>query len=210
MYFYTYRMQKNLLVYNIFPTPIIHLKLSTHNNFKFNFEDIKDKDTKPENWLDSVYTSFPNVLNNDKYIKTKDLLKIKKDIKKEIDIVFKELEIPTSYSIKEFWYNVYHKNQSQESHMHLSEINKKNPYWSGVYYYSNCEPTIFLRNDINPLLQNFNKNMDSKLKHFYFTSWMPDIKDGDIILFPSYLNHKTNINKTNNKRITFSFNLYLN
>ena len=52
--------------------------------------------------------------------------------------------------------------------------------------------------------------MDSKLRHFYFTSWMPDIKDGDIILFPSYLNHKTNINKTNNKRITFSFNLYLN
>lgn len=202
-------MKNTFWVHNIFPTPLIHINFSKHKKFSFNFEKIKNKTNKPKNWLNEVYTSFPNISEKDKCIRNQDLKKLKKNIKEDIDVVFNELNIPTLYSMDELWYNVYNQNQSQESHSHLSELNKKNPYWSGVYYYKNCTPTIFLREDNLPLLQNFSVNMDSKLKHFYFMEYAPDVKDGDIVLFPSYLKHKTNINNNKELKVTFSFNLYL-
>jgi hypothetical protein len=201
-------MFKNCKIHGIFPTPIIHFKFKDHLKHNFNFTKITQEVKKPETWVLPLHTSFPNISNKDIVINKKELNNLKKDIKKNIDIVFEEINLPKEYIISNIWYNLYTNNQGQEAHDHLSTLYDKQPYWSGIYYYKNSSPTVFYRPDKLHKFQNFQTNSESKLHFFYIDNWFPLVEDGDIVLFPSYLTHGT-LNRNQEKRITFAFNLLL-
>jgi len=128
-----------------------------------------------------------------------------------------DLNIKGNPRIESAWFNAYKHNQSQEIHDHLPNQ------FSGIYYISYDKeqhlPTIFL----NPYRQGsvtfapqFNlseKNFDSTFNQLVGIppTWVSQsflkIEEGDIIIFPSFLEHKVPRQKSNILRSTLSFNL---
>lgn len=202
--FYT----SQLWVYNLFPIPVIRIKFDNHKNHKFDFSKLKNKEKTPKPWECKVYSTYPNIDDNDKIVKKEKLELLKKDITDILKNSLKELKCPTNFYIGDFWYNVYSKDFFQESHTHLPAITAKMPYWCGVYFYKKNTSIIFEDDNDLKKFQVWDKQQDSELFHFFENSHKLYVEEGDIILFPSYLKHKVEKNN-NDLRVTFSFNLYV-
>ena len=131
------------------------------------------------------------------------------DLKSSIVEVFKELNMPTDISFQQFWYNIYHDNQGQEKHNHLSWIGSQNLFWCGIYYNKNASPTTFYRDGGYYQLQRWPDYMDSSMAAVLSAEYLPFVEDGDIILFPPYLEHsaKSEQKPKDDMRMTFSFNI---
>ncbi len=197
-------------VHRLFSTPVIHLRLSTHDQHVFNYPKRGElKSNKPVSWVGAVRTSFPRAEGDD-FIDKEQLEKLKSDIIKEIEVAFLYLNITSKFRLDEFWYNIYDKGFGQEMHDHLSKDPITDPLWSGVYYHKNCEsiPTIFSRSDSNYRCQLFDGWIDSQIADTLDKQWSTQVKDGDIILFPPYLMHYVYCdNEDEEMRVTFSFNV---
>ena len=84
----------------------------------------------------------------------------------------------------------------------------KNPYWCGIYYNKGTTPTTFIRHDILNRLHKFpHKNND--FDELFADTMRPNLKDGDVILFPPYLSHCVEPSTSATMRMTFSFNMVL-
>ena len=203
-------MDVQYTIAGVFPVPILKIKFNHHH--KYRFPTIEKRDNKPEGWIMSLNTSYPNIEKNNDFINEKTTSELKSDIKNSIDEVFNKLNITTEYFFNEFWYNIYHKNQGQEIHNHLGVVN---PYWCGIYYNKNSTPTVFIKeggiHDIHLPAADWH---DSKLNLFFAKNNTLSVIDGSILLFPPYLKHfvpeQETIDSDNKMRLTFSFNLFLN
>lgn len=123
-----------------------------------------------------------------------------------------------NYSINEIWYNYYVKYSSQEIHNHVrvfTEENKVNIF-SGVYFLkiNQDHPKIIF---YNPNLLSVNEAQSlkvklyydkSNIKHsFYHRFFELNVKEGDFIIFPSFLEHAIFQQKVDEPRITIAFNI---
>lgn len=117
------------------------------------------------------------------------------------------LGISGNPTITDVWLNAYKTNQNQEVHDHSPG------HFSAIHYikYDSEEhlPTIF----INPYKQASipNKpNFHNDINHIPQT-WVAQsfvrVKEGDLLIFPSFFEHKVPRQKTDNMRVTLSFNL---
>lgn len=196
-------------VFRLFPIPIVKFKFKYHS--KYYFENIEKSVNLPEEWEIPLNTSFPNIQDDDNFIHFTIRDRLKSDVQICINEVFSDLNLPINYSLNEFWYNIYHKNQGQETHNHLTYINQKSNYWSGIYYNKNASPTKFNRSDVSYQTHFFPGYRESKIKDCYYYSMSPYVEDGDILLFPPHLQHEVLVNnlQDSNMRLTFSFNLVL-
>lgn len=102
---------------------------------------------------------------------------------------------------QEAWANRYKKGQFQEYHEHAAP----NCNVSMVYFYEEPDETLF----------RFYDNDDSKYKSSGLkdvlsipsgTSIIPKVKQGDVMLFPSFYPHYVCPNNSDSERITFSAN----
>ena len=190
----------------LFAVPTILIKFKHHG--KYNFPAIASKDNTPAGWSMPLNTSFPNINESDDFIGLEKSVELKTDIKREIDYVFKEINISREYSINEFWYNIYHQDQGQEPHRHLGT---STPYWCGIYYNKNASPTVFSKDDGIHTVHWVPNWENSKLSLFFSNNVAIPVVDGDIVLFPPYLKHgvpkQEKINSDDKMRLTFSFNL---
>jgi hypothetical protein len=197
----------NHKVINLFPVPIIQIEFDKHHEYYF--EDIEKIVNLPEGWEVSVNSTFPKILDNDKFISPiiRDSLII--DLTKCIKNVFESLKIPSNIYMDNFWYNIYHDNQGQEIHDHLGDVGTEISFWSGIYYNKNASSTTFVRPDKIYKTQLFDNCEDSIIAESYFSKYHTEVKDGDIVLFPPYLDHYVNSQDwhENNMRLTFAFNL---
>lgn len=195
-----------LKIHHVFSTPVIQFKFDKHS--KYNFPNIPKSTNKPNEWLIDLYTTFPNILDDDKYINAITRDDLKKDLQDCINKQFDELKIPHFSNFIEFWYNVYYENQGQELHSHFGSCGRNNPYWSGIYYYRTTSSTVFVRDSHLWRTQLFPNQQESNLKEFYYQEWYPFVDSGDIVLFPPHLMHYVpELDSTNEMRMTFSFNL---
>jgi uncharacterized protein (TIGR02466 family) len=192
----------------LFPVPLLKFRFSKHEEYQF--DDIQKITNKPEGWIVDVNSSFPDISDSDQIIPPFFRDKLKKEILSEISNLFGELNMPNNINYECFWYNIYHENQGQERHCHLSHIDYLFPYWSGIYYNKNATPTTFHRPDCGYKTQVFKGHEKSRIKEAYYSYQKVDVVDGDILLFPPYLDHEVTKKKDNNTRITFSFNIKLN
>ena len=203
-------MSKNFETLGLFPIPIIKIKFKDH--YKYNFPEVEKKDHRPHTWVDSVHTTFPNILDDDLvvYPMIRDSLKI--DLKSSIVEVFQQLNLPINIEFLQLWYNIYHDNQGQEKHSHLAYVGQIVPFWSGVYYNKNASPTQFFRTDKLYRTQIVAGAQNTALGVCLAENYSPEVEDGDILLFPPHLEHSVQ-SKPENKnkmRMTFSFNIVLN
>ena len=201
----------NYEMLGLFPVPLIVIKFKDHH--KYDFPEVEKKDNKPYNWVDSVNTSFPIIKDDDPIISPVVRDNLKRDLKDSIVEVFRQLNFPTNIDFLELWYNIYHDNQGQEKHDHVSHVGQTVPFWSGIYYNKNASPTEFFKcNSTITDTQKFDGYRESALASCLAKSVSPDAKDGDILLFPPYLKHsvKSKPQHKNEMRMTFSFNITLN
>ena len=203
-------MSNNFEMIGLFPVPLLKIKFKDH--YKYNFPEIEKKDQKPEEWWESVHTTFNNISDDDSLVPSTVRDSLKRDLKSSIVEVFQELNFPTTIDFPQLWYNIYHDNQGQEKHDHSSHVGQIVPFWSGIYYNKNASPTEFFKsNSIITDTQKFDGYRESALASCLAKSVSPDAKDGDILLFPPYLKHsvKSKPQHKNEMRMTFSFNITL-
>jgi len=202
-------MSNNFELISIFPTGLIKIKFKDH--YKYNFPDIEKKVNKPPEWQCSVNTSFPYIDEHDTLVPPIVKRNLMADIKTSIVEVFKELDMPTNIDIQQFWYNTYRDHQGQEKHNHLTWVGSKNLYWCGIYYNKNSSPTKFHRDPGWYECQRFPNYQNSPMDYVLSGICSPPVEDGDILLFPSWINHSVESQPyhKDKMRMTFSFNIDL-
>ena len=193
----------------LFPVPLFKIKFKDH--YKYNFPEVEKMDRKPDGWIESLNSSFPNIPDNDSIVPSYLRDNLKRDLKSSIVEVFQPLNIPTNIEFLQLWYNIYHDNQGQEKHTHFSYVGRPVPFWSGIYYNKKASPTKFINQNFMVNTQKFSGFEKTPLAACLADSYNPPVEDGDIILFPPYLPHGVeSIPAHEDKmRMTFSFNITL-
>jgi uncharacterized protein (TIGR02466 family) len=188
---------KEAVINGIFPTPIYMSKLDrklTPLELKF-VEKNKKESQKNEG----------NITSNNNYIlNEKPFLNIKKELNLIIQDYFDKIISPTN-NIKPYitqsWLNYTEKNQFHHKHAHPNSL------VSGVFYI-NCHEKF-------DKIKFFNENyktirLETKNWNLWNSeSWWFQVKTGDVIMFPSFLNHMVETKEGENNRISLAFNVFI-
>ena len=195
-------------------TPIFPMSV-WHGNFENNDElkevllpfidETKDTLEMPEDWVtDKVVTSFGNMKVNELLL-VNERQKIQDAYWNKLNKMF---ENEWNADMIDAWYNYYTEGEWQEKHSHSSIPFAPRCDFSAIHFVSWKEdthlPVIF--HDPLAILKNGFAN------HTNFAEYHPRIKEGDFIVFPSYLEHSVpkQPSTPDYPRITISFNLKLN
>ena len=193
-------------LHKVFYVPIFTFRFDKHKDY--NFSNIEKIDRRPKGWATPVNSTFPAIPDNDTLVSPEIRDNLMKDLKGQIGKLFFQHNIPDKFNFIDFWYNVYHEDQGQEPHVHLTGSMEITPYWCGIYYNKGTTPTTFFRPDYNNRIHQFPFNTGEFTE--YFADYLrPNLQDGDVILFPPYLKHCVDLTTSANMRLTFSFNLLL-
>ena len=175
-----------------FPTPIYILHNNNNDEIKSIVEEYyrknKSKSSTPDTWNCQLFTTFG----------TKNF---PNDCLHKLTHIFnqfqRELGIYGSMTFSELWLNCYESINWQEKHIHLPSK------WSGVYY------AIFDEEQHSPThFYNPNEKLITTNPSSGNITLEPKVKEGDMIIFPSWLEHAAPLNKSSKLRATISFNFY--
>ena len=109
--------------------------------------------------------------------------------------------------IHESWSNYYNGGMNQEEHDHLPS------FYSGIHYikFHTDHEAVHL---MNPLFQLYSftysrcRNDDALSAHPFSKQFeCPEVKEGDIIIFPSFIRHRVNGVTSEEPRISVAFNI---
>lgn len=192
---------------NIFGVPIIITPFSKHQEVKEEFLDYLEKDeyfSKVSSWKCSVESTFCKDNNFD--------LPWNTFIENAIACFNEYLSnfpIEKQFQIEIYaWLNRYSKGHNQEVHNHAGGNSVLScaymlelPENSGDIVFFQTGNDLFKYTVLNDICNN-NLNVSNR-----FT---PVLNEGDIIIFPSYLDHYVTGNNTDQRRSTISANLYIN
>lgn len=192
----------------LFSVPVIKFNFTKHEKYKF--PSIERSENIPDGWELSLNSSFPEIKDNDTFISKNQKESLVNDLLNDIKKVLNRLELPDSIFIQSFWYNIYHDNQGQEPHEHISGAGTLNNYWSGIYYNRGASPTTFhsphkymkicTPPDVGDLMSDFYSDMHDL-----------EVRDGDVVLFPIWMVHEVIPDKNRkDMRLTFTFNVGYN
>ena len=154
----------------------------------------------PEDWTtNKVRSSFST--QSETIEKYKNLLK-----SHYIECMREVFDKDFDVSINKIWYNVYTDGEYQEVHDHLGSLFEPS-HFSFIHFLSfdrgNHNPPEFR----DPLSQLRTTSLELE-RNNCGEVYVPDIKEGDLIMFPSYLQHCVPPGKkTEYPRITISFNV---
>jgi uncharacterized protein (TIGR02466 family) len=211
----------NCVVENIFGDYIYISEISEniHQNYTNNFfEELEDNvhidswsfcDTKSSFFHDELLSNY-NQLDNNQSL-SNEVIEHCNKLLKFIENDCKE-KFNCKASINQIWHNIYKKHSFQEVHSHSGQ----NSSFSFVYI-AKLDSTSKQKQSrlffINPRHDIFSLNsFDSYFSNSrnYMNNYVPDLKEGNIIIFPSHLSHGVTIHEADNlNRITISGNIQL-
>ena len=151
-------------------------------------------------WGDGVETSFK--YNQNQFLQQYDLKTLGKIIVEMRDkflLHYNEKDFD-AYRFTDSWINISKRNSFQFEHSHNTVGSRNNNILSGVYYYQ----TTGDDGDIEFISPN--SIQASGLTIFGEQSVRFKPKVGKLLMFPSWLRHKVQLNETDNERISISFN----
>ena len=194
----------------LFPVTLYHTNIRENNVIQREILSLiqsscEENDlSAPEGWLtDKLITSYGQHELNHKIFESKIIHDL---YYKHISAVFDK---PVSFSLSDIWFNCYVDGEYQEIHDHLSET-ALDPQvnFSCIHYlkYDEKEHISTTFHDPIKKLRHYSFEMDSNR---YSERWTPRVREGDLLIFPSYLEHHVNKSEPtpNNPRITIAFNL---
>lgn len=189
-------MTNNKIV-GLFPTPIYTDKL----NRKLSLEELSFVDEAKLN----THKNVGNIGSNDNYILDNEIFKhLKEELYLRVHDYFDAIFCPANKIIPyitQSWLNYTETNQFHHRHSHNNSI------VSGVFYI-NCNENF----DKIKFYDNTYKLIAIEPKEWNIwnsQSWTFPIKTGDIILFPSSLDHEVQIKEGSNTRISLAFNVFI-
>ena len=196
------------VAYNIFPLTIYHTSISDNDYLK---ELLVPKIEKaipeleiPKHWAtNNLRTSFESEPKG-KEIFTKENNSILTDYYNEAITELFDKEVAWEI-VNGIWYNYYEKNSYQERHEHIASPFEK-IHFSCVHYLSYDKEVHTATEFHDPIsaLRAHSLTLDRDFVGDYF---MPTVEEGDLIMFPAYLEHRIFPQKVSNTpRITLSFN----
>ena len=176
-----------------FPTLIYRYHLEDQDPIKARVEEYykqnKLKENTPEQWNCNLFTSygsgkFPIGECLDAFTPT-------------LDEFQTESQCYGNMILTDLWLNVYESQNWQEKHIHSPGQ------WSGVYY------VHFDPNEHKAT--NFYHPCETLLATAGITqnTLVPWVQEGDMIIFPSWLEHAAPMNKSSKMRSTISFNFFI-
>ena len=182
---------------HIFPIPIYHGTVENNDKLKqllipYIEEAKKDtsKNKPPDAWLtNSLVTSF----KNDEVTET--LWNPENDLGKEIRYQYLKLidgffvMEPWEINIEHIWYNYYIDGQWQEPHKHLSG-GLSHSHFAFVHFLS-YNPKIHSPLSFNdPLETHRSISPEIDPSNDYGGKYQPKVKEGDVVMFPTWLEHE--------------------
>ena len=196
------------VAYNIFPLTIYHTSISDNDYLK---ELLVPKIKKaipeleiPKHWAtDNLRTSFESEPKGNE-IFTKENNSILTDHYNEAITELFDKEVAWEI-VNGIWYNYYEKNSYQERHEHIASPFEK-IHFSCVHYLSYDKEVHTATEFRDPIsaLRAHSLTLDRDFVGDYF---MPTVEEGDLIMFPAYLEHRIFPQKVSDTpRITLSFN----
>jgi hypothetical protein len=177
---------------DLFPIPVYIGKVKRHNEIKkYILERVKEYGT-PSSWNCSVNSSFGQD-NSWLY----DLTELYTN---NYDEYFQQFNLRCDMHLIDIWYNEYMKSQYQERHHHL-------PADISCIHYIKLHSSHYGTTFINPyyLHNASNTLMNHKSPH----TFTPYVEEGDIVIFPSYLEHFVRVQNVDHQRVTLSWNYRL-
>lgn len=188
----------------LFPTPIT--KINVEDKFSKEFEFLKNSNINPskKNRASHHFSINRYILNDTKFFDLKNF------IRQEVgNFMERKMGIDGECAITQSWVNWNHPKDYTHLHTHPNSI------VSGVMYldvetdgnnviFFHRQDASFSKNIIEPpMFKQPNPNVELK----YIQNSVPIyLKNGDLILFPSYLPHSVPVNKSNSVRISLAFN----
>ena len=194
----------------VFPITYYHLSMNDNDELKDLLVDKILEDSKdlkiPDGWFtNKLLTSFDGEPRGKEIFFGEDQTYQKILEKRYFDCINAIFDAPYKIDIDEIWYNVYINGEWQEDHDHVG-----GPYgahYSCIHFLSfdkeNHQPVQF--RDPMGQIRNLSVELD---RTGYCHTWSPNIKEGDFIMFPSYLSHCVRPGKPtpDYPRITIAFN----
>ena len=190
--------------------PISYYKGNVEDNEKLKgmimpfVEKTKDDCQTPEGWLTTnITTSF----ENDEISRNlSDNVELKRQYFNVIKRFFDE---KFTVQIDEIWYNSYSNGEYQEAHNHVGD--PINPTHFACVHFLSFDPEIHAPLTFaDPLALIRGHSIDMNNTN-YSEKYCPPVTEGDLLMFPSYLEHEVKAGRPTpgNPRITISFNLNL-
>tara|TARA_R100001015_G_C4623500_1_gene181330 strand:- start:292 stop:912 length:621 start_codon:yes stop_codon:yes gene_type:complete len=189
---------KETVIESLFPNPVY----ISHINRKFTEKELDFVNNQKNNCTNNE----GNISTTDKYILNKiELKEISEFIKSQCHNYLDKVICPKNnieLYVTQSWLNYTKENQYHHQHSHPNSI------ISGVFYFD-CnkenDKIKFLNTDYQQISPEIN---DSKFNLWNSTSWWFPVETGQLIMFPSYIDHKVDNKKGNNIRISLAFNTF--
>jgi len=203
------------MINNLFSIPIWKNSLNISNDIKKNLlNQITQNHKQHKNyihpdWNCTVHSTHKENNNIDYY----DIIPFYKQeyenfvSKNNLDVNFH------NYILNNPWYNYYQKYSNQELHDHIQfDSNKMFQLFSGIHYLklNQDHPKITFYNPslAHIMYEGTNFFNDDNLNHSFFKKYFVlDVKEGDLIIFPSCLGHAVFQQTVDDPRITIAFNI---
>jgi uncharacterized protein (TIGR02466 family) len=151
-------------------------------------------------WQSQAITP-PDIISKDN-----NLISIFKQIQKNVDIIATKVNLKDKVYLKNFWFNINNRFESNAVHHHLHFMSKN--IISGVFYVDypkdSGEIVFCNSNDVRGALYDF--STITKYNEYNSQSWKVKPDTGKYLLFPSYLKHYVEPSKINKDRISIAFN----
>ena len=196
--------------YDIFPTNVFVTKAKKHsdifnyfeNNIIPEYEKQNSSNTTACNVFSDYFAGAPKL----------DQSTFGKFYQDDITEFLQTLEFNTNASwnlTSSYWYSITGKNGWQEKHCHIGGPNIIN--FSAVHYVKLSEEHTPLR-FFNPMEQLIKATFPSDKDEdnpFMFRNLkiIPPVEEGDLIFFPSYLNHDVPVQTSDKTRISVAINI---
>ena len=182
----------------LFPQFYYHGEVENHQQLKDKLlsELTDDKLSQPKEWNCSVQSSFEtdNNFSLDYFYEC---------IKPNLIDMHQQLKGNPlhQFTMTEAWLNKYGRGDSQEVHTHIGADNCTFSCSYFAQYALNDARFLFYDPDQTKHLGEFTKHYSGVVN-----TWFPDVQEGDIIIFPSWLHHQVDVQRSDTTRITVSAN----
>ncbi len=110
--------------------------------------------------------------------------------------------VDMDFFITQSWINVTKTGESHQRHCHQNSI------ISGVYYHNTIEDDSIVFIDPNNAVKDRIQVLPLENNIFNSNERILPVKDGDLVLFPSYMEHHVDKNETETERISLAFNVF--
>ena len=183
-------------IYQLFPEAVYFSKLD---------RELTKKELKMiAQYKEKTKDNDGNNRTKDSYIlEHKALKNIKKDLNKKVIDYFNKIICPTNSIlpyITQSWINYTERNEFHHRHSH------SNSYLSGVFYIDankEFDKIKFFKSGYSPF-----KLPQTQFNIFNSSTWWYPVESGDVILFPSSLEHGVEITEGINTRTSLAFNIF--